>query len=410
MKNRLLLLAALLAHGELVAGPYSAGLGDPANANDAPVPGFAGSGVNPIFVRWALAWSNYVRSDGQASFSDPSLALGSVSGDNFDVLSLGDLTAAQIASGAPVGKVTLHFTDSLHTAPIRDLPGADFVVFENGFIDTTGSGGVFAELAYVEVSSNGVEFVRFPSGSLTPAAVGSYGALDPTNVFNLAGKHVNADGESWGTPFDLGALANHPLVTAGTLDLNNVRYVRIVDIPGNGGFFDSASHPIYDSWRTTGSGGFDLEAVGAISVALTFNEWQDFHGLAGSQRGALADPDRDGAPNAIEYALAMQPLAPDAEAISRGVLTGSDLAIHFRRDTRVANATVEVLGTSDLRQPWQAIARSQNGGTLLAVAPFAPIIEDASDSPIASVGVIRRNGVHATPGQRFLKISVTLAP
>ena len=410
MKKRLLLLAVILVHGELLAGPYSAGLHDPANASDAPVPGFVGTGVNPIFVRWALTSSNYVRSDGQSAFNDESLALGPVTGDNFDVLSLGDLTAAQITSGASVGKVTLHFTDAQHTAPIRNLPGADFVVFENGFEDTTGAGGVFAELAYVEVSSDGVNFARFPSVSLTPAAVGSYAALDPTNVFNLAGKHVNADGESWGTPFDLANLASHPLVAAGMLDLNAVRYLRVVDIPGNGAFFDSASHPIYDSWRTIGSGGFDLEAVGAISVALTFNEWQDFHGLAGTQRGALADPDRDGAPNAIEYVFAMQPLAPDAEMLPRAVLSGSDLAIHFRRDTRLANATVEVLGTSDLRQPWQTIARSQNGGALLAVAPFAPIIEDASDSPIASVGVIRRNRVHATPGQRFLKITATLAP
>ncbi len=409
--KKLLLLAAIVAQGELLAGPYSAGLDDPANASDAPVPGFVGAAVNPLFFRWALAASSYVRSDGQASYSDPSLALGPVTGDHFDVVSLGDLTAAQIGSGAPVGKVTLHFTDTLHPAPIRNLPGADLVVFENGFLDTTNDGGVFAELAYVEVSSNGIDFARFPSISLTPSAVGSYGALDPTDLFNLAGKHVNnSDDGSWGTPFDLAALANHPLVTAGTLNLNNVRYVRIVDIPGNGSFLDTTAHPIYDSWRTFGTGGFDLEAVGAISVALTFDEWQDLRGLTGPQRGALADPDRDGAPNLIEWAFAMPPLTPDKALLPVATLSGGDLAISFRRDTRLANATVEVLGTSDLRQPWQTIARSQNGGALLPVIPFSPVIEDASDSPIASVGVIRRDRVHAAPGQHFLKINVILAP
>lgn len=409
--KKLLLLAAIVVHGELLAGPYSAGLDDPANASDAPVPGFVGAAVNPLFFRWALAASNYVRSDGQASYSDPALARGPVTGDHFDVLSLGDLTSAQITSGAPVGKVTLHFTDTLHPAPIRNLPGADFVVFENGFLDTTNDGGVFAELAYVEVSSNGIDFARFPSISLTPSAVGSYGALDPTDLFNLAGKHVNnSDDGSWGTPFDLAALANHPLVTAGTLNLNNVRYVRIVDIPGNGSFFDSTAQPIYDSWRTFGTGGFDLEAVGAISVALPFDEWQDFHGLTGPQRGALADPDRDGAPNLIEWAFAMPPLTPDKALLPVATLAGGDLAISFRRDTRLTNATVEVLGTSDLRQPWQTMARSQNGGALLPVIPFSPVIEDASDSPIASVGVIRRDRVHAAPGQHFLKINVILAP
>ena len=148
MKKRLLLIAALVFHGELVAGPYSTGLDDPANANDAPVPGFAGLAVNPLFHGWARLTSNYLRSDApQTSFNDESLTLGPVTGDNFDVLSLGDLTAAQIAGGAPVGKVTLHFTDTLHPAPICNLPGADFVVFENGFSDTTFGGGVFAELA-----------------------------------------------------------------------------------------------------------------------------------------------------------------------------------------------------------------------------------------------------------------------
>ena len=106
----------------------------------------------------------------------------------------------------------------------------------------------------------------------------------------------------------------------------------------------------------------------------------------------------------------MQPLTPDAALLPIGVRPGGDLAISFRRDTRLANATVEVLGTSDPRQPWQRIARALNGGALLPVVPFAPVIEDTSDSPIASVGVIRRHRVHAAPGQRFLKINVIVAP
>ena len=305
--RRCLPLAAIFFHGVLAAAQYSLGWNDPTNIWDAPVPGFTGpdgegkarvtdgfggfenerNSVNPIFFGWARGWSGYVRADGQTAFSDPSLALGPVTGDEFDVLSLGDLTAAQITAGMPVGKVTLHVTDTLHPAPIRNLPGADFVVFENGVVSESGTGGagvggVFGELAYVEVSSDGLSFARFPSISLTTGSVPSYGTLDPTKIFNLAGKHVNAGANCWGTPFDLAALANHPLVTAGTLDLNNVRYVRIVDIPGNGSFLDSAApvpHPIYDPWHTFGSGGFDLEAIGVISAAMTFDAWQDFHGL-----------------------------------------------------------------------------------------------------------------------------------
>ena len=435
---RCLPLAAIFLHGALSAAPYSLGLNDPANIWDAPVPGFTGPDgegkarlpdgfggfsnernfVNPIFFGWARSWSDYVRSDGQSAFSDPSLTLGPVTGDEFDVVSLGDLTAVEILAGAPVGKVTLHFTDTLHPAPIRNLPGADFVVFENGVIAQTGTGGagvggVFAELAYVEVSSDGVNFARFPSVSLTANPVSAYGTLDPTKVFNLAGKHVNAAGECWGTPFDLAALANHPLVIGGLLDLNNVRHIRVVDIPGNGSFSDSAlpvPHPIFDPWHTFGSGGFDLEAIGVISVAMTFDAWQDLNGLTGAQRGPMADPDGDGVPNIVEYAFAMQPLTPDAELLPFPVSGSPDLAISFRRDTRASDLVVEVLTTSDLEQSWQVIARSTGGGPLLGVGSFSPVIEDASDSHIASIGVIRRHRVHTLPGKQFLKIRVSFAP
>ena len=431
---RALPLAVLLARGALWAAPYSLGLNDPTNVWDAPVPGFIGPDgegkarlddgfggfyharnfVNPIFFGWAQSATDYVRADGQTAFSDPALALGPVTGDYTDVVSLGDLSAAQIAAAAPVGKLTLHLTDALHPAPLRDLPGADFVVFENG-VASGGGGRIFGELAYVEVSSDGIHFARFPSVSLTSGPVGPYGTIDPTNVFNLAGKHVNNTtagvGDCWGTPFDLAALAADPLVTAGLLDLANVRHIRIVDIPGNGSFLDSATpaHPIYDPWLTTGSGGFDLEAIGVISAAMTFDEWQDFHGLTGPQRGPLADPDGDGVPNLIEFALGLQPLVPDAELLPAPVAIGADFAISFRRDTRALNLIVEVLAAAAPDQPWQIIARATGGGPLLAVGSFSPVIEDASDSPIASIGVIRRARVHAVPGRRFLKISVSVA-
>jgi hypothetical protein len=88
-------------------------------------------------------------------------------------------------------------------------------------------------------------------------------------------------GESWRDPtkalgpvtgnntniVSLGDLACHPDVQSGTLDLTNVHYVRIIDIPGNGGFFDtfSPSNAVYDAWYTYGSGGLDLEAVGVLN-------------------------------------------------------------------------------------------------------------------------------------------------
>ena len=51
------------------------------------------------------------------------------------------------------------------------------------------------------------------------------------------------------------------------MDLNDINYVRIVDIPGSGAFTDSLGNPIYDAWHTFGSGGVDLEAIGVINTA-----------------------------------------------------------------------------------------------------------------------------------------------
>ncbi|AKB27731.1 Chitin binding protein [Methanosarcina siciliae T4/M] len=54
----------------------------------------------------------------------------------------------------------------------------------------------------------------------------------------------------------------------GSVDLNSINYVRIVDIPGSGDFKDSQGNPIYDAWVTWGSGGLDLEAVGVINIGV----------------------------------------------------------------------------------------------------------------------------------------------
>src|SRR6185503_20178351 len=49
---------------------------------------------------------------------------------------------------------------------IADGPGADLSVFENPF---TFSNQVFSEVAYVEVSTDGVHFARFPSSYAGPS-------------------------------------------------------------------------------------------------------------------------------------------------------------------------------------------------------------------------------------------------
>ncbi|MBN1126074.1 MAG: hypothetical protein JXA82_13790 [Sedimentisphaerales bacterium] len=279
--------------------------------------------LHPIFRGWATGWKDYMPSDDilvdNGEWGDPKKALGSVTGNNYDIVSLGDLDAEEIAIGKPPGTITLIFGDpNVPDDPngvIRNSRGYDFAVFENAFVslNTFPSGSItgqmFAELAFVEVSSDGEHFARFPSVSLTESAVGRYGTIQISDVHNLAGKHPNSYKLSMGTPFDLSDLLDHPLVLQGLVDLGRVRYVRLVDIPGTGDWRDEAplfvdptlgidrqsyasDHPIYDVWLTFGSGGFDLEAVGVLHeqrYAADINldgtvDFQDFALLSGAYR------------------------------------------------------------------------------------------------------------------------------
>ncbi len=209
------------------AGPY------------APAAGQAGSTAvfktDAAIVGWATGYQDYsVGPNVDIAWQTPSKALGQALGDSFDVVSLGD-----------GGQITLTFAQ-----PIIDAPGDDFAVFENGFSDT------FLELAFVEVSSNGTDFFRFANDSLTPSPVGGFGAVDPTNLQGLAGKYR----QGYGTPFDLAELAG----VSPQLNVQNIGYVRIVDIVGDGTYFDTSGDVIYDLYPTTGSGGFDLDAVAVM--------------------------------------------------------------------------------------------------------------------------------------------------
>jgi hypothetical protein len=146
---------------------------------------------------------------------------------------------------------------------IANGPGADFAVFENGFDNT------FLELAFVEVSSDGTNFVRFPTVSLTQTQIqidqadDNFAGIDPTDINGFAGKYR----AGFGMPFDLATIAGTM-----NLDVNRVTHVRIIDVIGslNPAFArtDSASPPhlINDPWPTPfASGGFDLDAIGVLN-------------------------------------------------------------------------------------------------------------------------------------------------
>jgi hypothetical protein len=139
---------------------------------------------------------------------------------------------------------------------IRNIPGADFAVFENSF------DGRFLELAFVEVSSDSIRWVRFPSSSFTShkEQVGSFGILERSYLNNLAGIHP----AYFGTPFDLSELLD-----SSGVDINMISFVKVVDVKGNVNSvyptLDSFGNIINDPWPTPWpQGGFDLDAVAVL--------------------------------------------------------------------------------------------------------------------------------------------------
>jgi hypothetical protein len=140
--------------------------------------------------------------------------------------------------------------------PVTNGPGYDFAVFENGLNDS------FLELGFVEVSSDGVHFFRFPAVSNTQATkqVSTFGTLDATKIDNLAGKYRVL----FGTPFDLEVLAGTP-----GLDVNRITHIKIIDVVGciqpAYTTYDSKGNIINDPWPTPfNTCGFDLDAVGVL--------------------------------------------------------------------------------------------------------------------------------------------------
>jgi hypothetical protein len=210
-----------------------------------------------IFIGWAtectvsLGYINladttvYFQGSNRANYGVPEDATGK---PDYKVISLGD-----------GGEAILTFEK-----PLLNGPGFDFAIFENSFSDT------FLELGFVEVSSDGITFVRFPSVSLTQTVtqISAFGEIDATKINNFAGKYRAA----YGTPFDLDELKD----SAG-INVNQVTHVRIIDAVGciqpPYARYDSQGNIVNDPWPTPfNTCGLDLDAVGVIHFATSVED------------------------------------------------------------------------------------------------------------------------------------------
>ena len=244
MKAFLLFSLLLLLSKAISAGPYE------------PAAGQTGSTAihkdDNNIIQWATDVDSY--SPGtmvNVPYDNPVESLGSAEGN---------VTSGIVSLGSG-GSITLRFP-----GPIQNGDGWDFVVFENGFTDD------FLELARVQVSSDGLNFVEFSGISITANPVGTFSTIDTSNIANTITNAITLESwntgyagkyrAGWGTPYDLDWF-----IATGqdgvNVDVNHITHIRIIDIRGDGSFRDIFNNAVYDPYPVTSpGGGFDLDGIG----------------------------------------------------------------------------------------------------------------------------------------------------
>ena len=125
-----------------------------AKAQYPPAAGQAGSTAVPhdsaCFIDWAIS-CNIVR--GFVNISDTTIVVASSNCASYGA----EADVAGIADNVVVSLGDSGIADVFFSVPLADGNGFDFAVFENPLNDS------FLELAFVEVSSDGINFFRIPA-------------------------------------------------------------------------------------------------------------------------------------------------------------------------------------------------------------------------------------------------------
>ena len=232
---KLTLAIVLISINVFAQGPY------------APVAGSIGTTAihkdSSVFIDWA---SGCIIERGWKNITDTTLGKTST-GDIYSAIDKSGING--VVSLGDGGSAILTFS-----SPILNGNGPDFAVFENAFNNT------FLELAHVEVSSDGINYFRFESSSLSQINSQIMNEVNASDIQNLAGKYR----AQYGTPFDLDEMIGNI-----NLDINNITHVKIIDVIGNinepYSSYDSQGNIINDPFPTPfETGGFDLDAIGVI--------------------------------------------------------------------------------------------------------------------------------------------------
>lgn len=261
-------------------------------------------------VGWATGWQDYIRPNPSSggfchnNSNQTDSINNAVLGAPTDFTMNG--TTKHLLALGHGASITLTFGRS-----IPNRPGWNFAVFNNAFLsadpDLADRGGgtnyvyyqnginlvamargynfVWCKPAFVDASSDATNWARFPVTYLNtdvlfqpsvPESPDHWLSQDMTMIDGLAGKAVL----QYGTPFSLSALTNDLKVVSGLVDLNNIRYIRLTDVIGDGSTTDQYGNPIYSPYYDgtqlpalvaapdSGTDGFCLRGVAILEIPV----------------------------------------------------------------------------------------------------------------------------------------------
>lgn len=127
-----------------------------------------------------------------------------------------------------------------------------------------------------------------------------------------------------------------------------------------------------------------------IGTPLTgLQQWRqsNFGNSSNTGSGAdAADPDKDGKPNLLEYALNTDPLVPEQTRVPTVTTSAGRLTLVFERDTTKTDITFEVQSAADLAT-WSVIARSTGGAATADVGGLSGGVSETGNGTYRSVSV-----------------------
>lgn len=231
-----------------------------------------------------------------------------------------------------------------------------------------------------------------PLLTLSAANLGTYGKGSPFVQAFLVGGGIG--------PY-VWALASNSVLPAGLILSPDGNLSGTLTSPALTSFQVNVS----DMMGTTTNRVFTL----AVSPPPTASEsWLASINWASSDNGWSADPDGDGIPNLLEYALGGNPLLPSISILPKATSQGSRLTFAFVRNLAAMDLTYTV-EASDALPGWSGLAQAENGGNFINLGGAYSVSESSPVNGETTVIVTDRVST-ADQAKRFLRLKVSSPP